>query len=216
MSGKKTFDRDKIIKLFEEGKSTEDIAQEIGCSKGLVWYVTKDKPKTENRRTTPKTISEAFNCQIDTRKIWALFKAGWTLEKISDEFLEPKKYIAFKMLESYEENQITFKDDGDHIIFLRPNKTAVRIKKVPKGWRERMLKQSIETMSNRYAFKDDFEKEMPEYFEAVEESINAMQLQLKLQETIKNFKLRHGREDMINAGEVADLLESLSMEPRTL
>ena len=79
-----------------------------------------------------------------------------------------------------------------------------------------MLKQSIQTMSDRYAFREDFEKEMPEYFEAVEESINAMQLQLKLQETIKNFKLRHGREDMINAGEVADLLESLCMEPRTL
>lgn len=216
MSGKRTFDRDKIIKLYDEGKSKEEIAQIIGCSKGLVWHATKDKPKPQRKHTAPKPIPGTFDTKIDTFKIWALFKAGWTIEKISDEFLETKRFIAFKMLESYKENDITFRDDGDHICFIRPNKTAVRIKKVAPGWRERMLKQSIQTMSDRYAFREDFEKEMPEYFEAVEESINAMQLQLKLQETIKNFKLRHGREDMINAGEVADLLESLCMEPRTL
>lgn len=72
-----------------------------------------------------------------------------------------------------------------------------------------MLKDSIKELALRYSFKEEFGKEMPDYFEALDDGIQSMNAQLQAEIKLKEFKIKHGREDMIPASEAADLLESI-------
>lgn len=72
-----------------------------------------------------------------------------------------------------------------------------------------LLKKAIEILALRYSFKDEFYEDMPEYFDALDEGIQSLNAQLKGQELLKQFKIKHGKEDLITAGEAAALLESV-------
>lgn len=72
-----------------------------------------------------------------------------------------------------------------------------------------LLKKAIETLALRYSFKDEFYEDMPEYFDALDEGIQCINAQLQGQELLKQFKIKHGKEDLITAGEAAALLESV-------
>lgn len=72
-----------------------------------------------------------------------------------------------------------------------------------------MLQDSIKELAVRYSFKEEFGKQMPEYFEALDDGIQSINAQIQIKELVRNFKIKHGREDLITAGEAADLLESV-------
>lgn len=72
-----------------------------------------------------------------------------------------------------------------------------------------LLKKAIEILALRYSFKDEFYEDMPEYFDALDEGIQSLNAQLKGQELLKQFKIKHGKEDLITAGEAAALLEAV-------
>lgn len=72
-----------------------------------------------------------------------------------------------------------------------------------------LLKKAIEILALRYSFKNEFYEDMPEYFDALDEGIQSLNAQLKGQELLKQFKIKHGKEDLITAGEAAGLLESV-------
>ena len=72
-----------------------------------------------------------------------------------------------------------------------------------------MLRDSIRELSIRYSFKPQFGEEMPEYFEALDDGIQSINAQIRMKEALKDFKIKHGSEDLITAGEAADLIESL-------
>jgi len=71
------------------------------------------------------------------------------------------------------------------------------------------LKRSIEILALRYSFKSEFYEEMPEYFDALDDSIQSINAQLQGKELLKQFKIKHGKEDLITAGEAAALLEAV-------
>ena len=70
-----------------------------------------------------------------------------------------------------------------------------------------MLQDSIKELAVRYSFKEEFGEQMPEYFEALDDGIQSINAQIQIKELVRNFKIKHGREDLITAGEAADLLE---------
>lgn len=72
-----------------------------------------------------------------------------------------------------------------------------------------MLQDSIKELAVRYSFKEEFGEQMPEYFEALDDGIQSINAQIQIKELVRNFKIKHGREDLITAGEAADLLESV-------
>ncbi len=72
-----------------------------------------------------------------------------------------------------------------------------------------LLKKAIEILALRYSFKDEFYEDMPEYFDALDEGIQSINAQLQAQDLLKQFKIKHGKEDLITAGEAAALLESV-------
>jgi len=72
-----------------------------------------------------------------------------------------------------------------------------------------LLKKAIEVLGFRYSFKDEFYEDMPEYFDALDEGIQSLNAQLQGQELLKQFKIKHGKEDLITAGEAAALLEAV-------
>ena len=72
-----------------------------------------------------------------------------------------------------------------------------------------MLQDSIKELAVRYSFKEEFGEQMPEYFEALDDGIQSINAQIQIKELVKNFKIKHGREDLITAGEAVALLESV-------
>ena len=72
-----------------------------------------------------------------------------------------------------------------------------------------LLKKAIETLALRYSFKDEFYEDIPEYFDALDEGIQSLNAQLQAKELLKQFKIKHGKEDLITAGEAAALLEAV-------
>lgn len=65
-----------IPELFEQGKSIEEICEELGY---------KDPRYVEQTLRELDMFPEALY-GIDVPKVWALRKAGWTMDQIIDEF----------------------------------------------------------------------------------------------------------------------------------
>lgn len=100
---------DEIVRMWEAGLSTEDIAEEFQCSRSTIWKRLKNCPglkrplncktlrgpyKGSNRGPTPlKPWQIKFMINENHGRIFALHRAGWTAKEIAEDIdlrLDPK------------------------------------------------------------------------------------------------------------------------------
>lgn len=73
MGARRKYDHEAILKLYGQGYTDYQIAEEVGCSADYIKNVRGDKKLPAN----PEPFDEG--------KMMALHKAGWGIHKIADE-----------------------------------------------------------------------------------------------------------------------------------
>lgn len=71
MGANTNVNKEEVIRLHKTGMKDSHIAKQIGCSAARVYNILVEKGLKKKR--------------IDKGKVWALYRAGWSLDMISDE-----------------------------------------------------------------------------------------------------------------------------------
>lgn len=85
---------DEVVRLWNDGRSTEDIAVMLGCSQATVRNRLSGHPGVRRPFSKAKrkpyggraaaAASRKYPC-IDTGKVMALYQAGWTAKEIAED-----------------------------------------------------------------------------------------------------------------------------------
>ena len=86
---RRKFDHDEIIRLYEEGNTPTEIRDIIGAKstyhlRTIIRKHQRKKDPSQNAKQKPGRKDELV--KLDERKVRALQNAGWSAERIFDEF----------------------------------------------------------------------------------------------------------------------------------
>lgn len=87
----RVFDRDQIIRMDQDGFTPKEIQYAIGAKstyhiKAILQKYKREKGILPPAKEKPGIHKEPSPVPLDVRKVKALQKAGWTIDKIWDEF----------------------------------------------------------------------------------------------------------------------------------